>query len=123
MSDFQAVFAKLRPLLSKFKSQLLLVQDTADGYSLHTHVKHNKTDNYYFGGLQIKKNYVSYHLMGIYIFPDLLEDLSPALKKRMQGKSCFNFTKVDETLFAELAALTEKSFERMKREGLVSEQA
>ena len=27
----------------------------------------------------------------------------------MQGKSCFNFTKIDEALFTELAALTEKS--------------
>ena len=30
----------------------------------------------------------------------------------MQGKSCFNFTKVDEELFAELAALTERVAKR-----------
>jgi hypothetical protein len=35
--------------------------------------------------------------------------MSPALKKRMQGKACFNFTAVDEALFKELAALTRRS--------------
>ena len=29
----------------------------------------------------------------------------------MQGKSCFNFTKVDEPLISELARLTKASFE------------
>jgi len=32
--------------------------------------------------------------------------MSPELKKRMQGKSCFNFKEVDEKLFKELARLT-----------------
>lgn len=38
--------------------------------------------------------------------PGLAESMSPELKKRMQGKACFNFRKVDEALFAELDALT-----------------
>jgi|GEM_PF-4248730 len=33
---------------------------------------------------------------------ELLNSLSSALKKRMQGKSCFNFKKRDDTLFDEL---------------------
>ena len=45
----------------------------------------------WFGGVQIKKNYVSYHLMPVYAFPDLLDGLSPELKKRMQGKSLLQF--------------------------------
>ena len=32
--------------------------------------------------------------------------MSPALKKRMQGKACFNFTTIDEACFAELGRLT-----------------
>jgi len=72
-----------------------------------------------FGGVQIKKNYVSYHLMPVYAFPDLLDGLSPELKKRMQGKSCFNFKTVDKALFKELGALTRKGYQRYKKEGLV----
>ena len=63
----------------------------------------------YFGGVRIGKSYVSYYLMGVYGDPELVAEMSPALHKRMQGKSCFNFAKVDEELFAELAELTERA--------------
>jgi hypothetical protein len=49
---------------------------------------------------------VSYYLMPVYASPELAASVSPALAKRKQGKACFNFTKVDEALFAELEALT-----------------
>jgi hypothetical protein len=32
--------------------------------------------------------------------------MSPELKKRMQGKSCFNFKEVDKKLLSELSKLT-----------------
>ena len=73
----------------------------------------------WFGGVQIKKNYVSYHLMAVYACPDLLDGLSPELKRRMQGKSCFNFKTVDKALFKELGTLTRKGYQRFKKEGLV----
>lgn len=40
--------------------------------------------------------------------------VSPALKKRMQGKSCFNLTAPDAALFAELKHLTAEGFRRFK---------
>lgn len=60
----------------------------------------------WFGGVRVGKAYVSYHLMPVYTHPDLAAKISPALKKRMQGKSCFNFKVADEALFDELEALT-----------------
>ncbi len=42
--------------------------------------------------------------MPVYVFPELLGAVRPLLRKRMQGKSCFNFTRVDPALFEELAA-------------------
>jgi len=60
----------------------------------------------YFGGVRIGKSYVSYYLMGVYADPGLAATISPGLRKRMQGKSCFNFAKVDEGLFEELSVLT-----------------
>lgn len=73
----------------------------------------------WFGAVRIGKNYVSYHLMPVYACPDLLKEISPELKKRMQGKSCFNFTQVDEKLFKELADLTEQGYKRFKKEGFI----
>ncbi len=54
--------------------------------------------------------------MPAYMFPELLAGISPGLKKRMQGKSCFNFKGVDELAFAELANLTRQGFEKFEME-------
>lgn len=70
----------------------------------------------YFGSAQIKKNYVSFYLMPVYMYPDLLDGISPELKKHMQGKSCFNFKQVEHTLFKELKTLTKKGYARFKEE-------
>ena len=61
-----------------------------------------------FGSVSIGKRYVSYHLMCVNLEPDLLETMSPQLRRRMQGKSCFNFTKVDDGLFDELSEITSR---------------
>ena len=71
----------------------------------------------WFGGVQIKKNYVSYHLMPVYMYSDLVKEISPELKKRMQGKSCFNFKQVDKDLFKQLAELTDKCIKTFKHRG------
>jgi hypothetical protein len=57
--------------------------------------------------------------MPVYVCPDLLDGMSDGLKKRMQGKSCFNFTAPDAALFDELAQLTRAGFERYQREQFV----
>jgi hypothetical protein len=65
----------------------------------------------YVAGVRPGKRYVSFYLMPVYALPELAALISPELRRRMQGKSCFNFTTVDETLFAELARLTEAGLE------------
>ncbi len=57
--------------------------------------------------------------MPVYVNPKLLNDISPELKKRMQGKSCFNFNTIERDLLKELTALTNKGFEYYKKEGMV----
>ena len=49
----------------------------------------------------------------------MLDDLSPSLRKRMQGKSCFNFKAPDKALFAELADLTRRGYEDYVRQGYI----
>ena len=48
----------------------------------------------------------------------MLAAMSPELKKRMQGKACFNFAKVDEPMIAELEALTKAGAEWFLNGGL-----
>ena len=114
-TDFPLVFEQLKSILKPYAKNLTITADTSDAYSLDGPYseKHKKT--LFFGAAQIKKNYVSFYLMPVYIFPDLLKDISPELKKRMQGKSCFNFKKVEPDLFKELTQLTRLSVERAQQ--------
>lgn len=62
--------------------------------------------------MRLGKRYGSYYLMPVYVDPALVQTISPDLKRHIQGKSCFSFTKVDERLFAELDVLTRACYER-----------
>lgn len=117
--EFVEVFGALRDILVKHASRLVVDADTGSNYSLSTNVMAPNNKPMYFGGVSIRKNYVSYHLMPVYTSPDLLEGISPALSRRMQGKSCFNFKRVDEPLFAELAALTDRGYRQFEQDGWI----
>ena len=104
--NFQAIFEQLKAILQQHEQALVVTAETPTDYSLDAKAVGPNGKPLFFGAVQVKKNYVSYHLMPVYMHPDLLHDISPALKKRMQGKSCFNFKEVDKKLFTELKMLT-----------------
>ena len=108
------VFAALRAILAALAKALKVTADGPKGYSLNTPYSERWKKELYFGGVQVMKNYVSFHLFPVYMFPDLLDGISPGLKARMQGKACFNFRAPDEELFRELAALADAGLERMR---------
>lgn len=118
-ADFPSLFERLKAILLPYASPLHVIHDQAGKYYLETGYSEKWKKPLFFGSAIVQKNYVSYYLMPVYMYPDLLQDITPALKKRMQGKSCFNFKHVDETLLAELEALTRSSFARFQQEGLV----
>ena len=97
--------------MSNYSHNLELVTDDESSYYLNTHHIMKNKKPLFFVAVQIKKNYVSYHLMPIYVDPSLLDTISGPLRKRMQGKSCFNFKSVEKELFTELALLTEAGYQ------------
>ncbi len=113
------IFKLLKANLSDHASTLSIKKDTKDNYYLNTMKIGNNKKPHFFGTVQINKSYVSYHLMPIYINPLLLDSISDDLKKRMQGKSCFNFRMVDKKLFLELKALTNASYAFYEKEGYI----
>ena len=113
------VFERLRNSLKRHERQLSVQTDTPTNFYLNSLKADEKGKPVFFGAVQLRKSYVSYHLFPVYLFPDLLDDISPELRKRMQGKSCFDFRKMDEDLFTELDALTKQSFLRFKTESLL----
>jgi len=65
----------------------------------------------WFAAIRMGKNYVSYHLMPVYLNAGMQKRIPPELNKRMQGKACFNFSEIDPALFRQLAELTAAGFE------------
>src|SRR5881394_4487664 len=106
-ADFAKVFEELKSIFKPYARKMDVLEDTNESYMLNTRfIMPRNKHPLFFGGVRLGKSYVSFHLMSIYASPDLLKGMSPELKKRMQGKSCFNFKEVDKKLFGELAKLT-----------------
>lgn len=120
-ADLPAVYAALKAVLEPYASASLSAHETATTYELiGPPTPASQKKDVWFGAVRLGKRYTSYHLMPVYAYPDLLDGLSPALKKRMQGKSCFNFTRAEAALLAELAELTRRGHERFRQANLLS---
>ena len=118
-NDFNQVFSKLKSILQPYVSKMDVAQDSQTYYLLNTRYIMKNKQPLCFGGVRLGKAYVSFYLMSVYASPDLLKTMSPELKKRMQGKSCFNFKEVDESLFKELAKLTKAGAARFSDEKFI----
>src|SRR5919109_3520865 len=114
--DLPLVFEQLKNILKPYAETLDLKADTSETYYIDGPYSEKWKKQLFFGSAQVRKNYISFYLMPVYMYPDLLKDISPELKKRMQGKSCFNFKKVEPALFEELAELTRRGAEKFKEE-------
>ena len=119
MANLDTVFTELRAIMAPYAAKLDSKKD--DETELYVDTKYIQKDKkpLFFGAVQVKKSYVSFHLMPVYVKSELLDRLSPELRARMQGKSCFNFTVPDKLLFKQLAALTKAGYASYKEQGFV----
>lgn len=115
----EATFERLSALLAPYRNELVVTTDEAGHLYLDAPPSTPYPKGLFFGAVKIGKRYVSFHLMPVYVHPELLDGISPALRKRMQGKSCFNFTAPDDALFAELGSLTQAGFDFYTRDGFL----
>jgi hypothetical protein len=111
-ANFGRVFAVLKPVLSQHAQRLSVKADTPLEYTLETKSRspfpQHKGHPMFFGSVRVGKAYVSFHLMPLYMNSTLTKKISPDLKKKMQGKSCFNFKSDPEpAIVVELRQLTD----------------
>ena len=116
---FQEVFTRLKGLLLPYAARLRVAADKPTNYCLEAPASVRFPKGLFFGATRLGKAYVSYYLMAVYMYPELLDSISPELRARMQGKSCFNFKTLDATLCKELGGLTKKSFAHYRKRNLV----
>ena len=133
MADLGSVFAELRRRLAVHENEFRVSTNPTDanrptsrrvaepepaGTYMLLGAAHDKyPEGMLFAGVKQQKRYVSFYLMPAYTEPDVAESISSELRRRMQGKSCFNFTTIDEGLFDELADLTERGREAYAAKG------
>ena len=123
MSELNEVFGKIKEILKKYEPPFGHKIDSNTGYDLWSfravEMSGRKYPELYFGGITLRGKYVSLYNMAIYIHKELLADLSPALKKKLSGKSCFHLTEVDNTMLTEIETLYDKAYQFYKDSGWI----
>jgi len=120
-ADYTPAFASLKQVLGKVEKRLAVKTNTKTEYALVTRspspYPQHKGQPMWFGCVRLGKAYASFHLLPLYMNPALTKTIAPALKKRMQGKACFNFKDVPEKdVLAELKRLTDAGLKEWGRQ-------
>jgi hypothetical protein len=122
-SDFESVFADLHAILKRQSGSLSVTDDTRTRYCLEAPIGPAtlkawggkvKRPTIPIAWIEMGKSYVSFHLMSLDAAP---VPPSKALKQRLQGKTCFNFSSPDRALFTELEELTATSIAAFRKAG------
>jgi hypothetical protein len=114
MADLGPVEARLRAIVDAYRDRLVV----GSVYHLETLTRPNAKAHDWFAFVKPGASFVSLYLKPVYTWPDLLDDISPALRKRLQGsRTAFSFAVVDEGLLVELEALVERAYGRYSKAG------
>jgi hypothetical protein len=114
VTDFTAAFSGLKQMMAAFLTDLRVTDDEPRKFTLVTKANSWRGGPMFFSSVMMGKAYVSYHLLALYMCPEMVKAVSPGLKKRMQGKACFNFKAPDAVLFAELGELSRAGLEKYR---------
>ena len=113
------MFRKLTAILEPYAPVSNVVSDKDDSYYLDTKYIQDNKKPLFFASVLMKKSYVSFYLMPIYLNPELVEDIPEHLKKNLKGKSCFNFKSLDDDKLAALSKLTSAAMNYYKASGYI----
>jgi hypothetical protein len=107
LSSLSETFTTLREVLAAQSDDLVITVDRPGDFQVASPTMRDRIGRpLAVAGVRTRKHYVSYFLMPVYAAPRLVQSLSPELKKRMHGLSCFNFTTIDRDQIKELSRLT-----------------
>lgn len=111
------LFSALRAMLLPHRSSLSVVHDDPEHFYANCARSDAKGKAQFFCAIKVSGRKHLFHFMPVYDFPELIDTISPALKKRMQGKSCFNFDTIEPPLMTELSGLVKQGANRYKVAG------
>jgi hypothetical protein len=114
-TPLSGTFAALREILAAHADDLVVTVDKPGDFQVASPTMQDRIGRpLSVAGVRTRKHYVSYFLMPVYAAPRLVQSLSPELKKRMHGLSCFNFTTIDPDQVKELSKLTKAGIDAFR---------
>lgn len=124
MPELAPVFDSLRRLVLAPAASMDVTRDDGDECAVHTrhlHTRHVHTNGkpLFFGAVARRQARVTFYFMPIDVQPALLDGLSPSLRARLKGKSCFHLKTMDPVLFEELRTLVERGVESDRAQGFL----
>jgi len=105
--ELHAIEVRLRGILAPYAGQL----EEASIYGIPTLRRPGAKGHEWFAFVKPQAKFVSFYLLPLHTNGELRASLSPALAKRLTGRSAFNFPANDEALFTELEAVVARAFE------------
>lgn len=125
--DKQEIFDVLKKMLKKHSKGLYATEvipgskakDKKDGYHLYgskeVSILGRKPQKTYVAGIIMQKHFVGFYSMHVYAHPQVLKKLkSPATRKFLKGKACFNVTTLDKDILADLEFLVAEGIRDFK---------
>ena len=107
-ADLAAVEVRLKAILEPYGARL----ETATIYGIPTLRRPGAKAHDWFAFVKPASKHVGFYLLPMHTHPELRDGLSPALAKRLTGKSVFTFRSIDESELAELDALVARAYDR-----------
>jgi hypothetical protein len=107
VTDLGELEAELRAILVPYEDVL----EAAEIYGMEVLRRPGARAHDWFAGVRSGEGSVKFMLLPIHDHPELLEDLSPALRKRKTGASLFTLRAQDAELIPELESLVARSFD------------
>jgi hypothetical protein len=113
-SDLAAVERRLEAVLDPYRARL----ETATIYNLAVLRRPGAKAHDWFAGVQRVDGAVKFNFLPMHLHPELLDGISPELRKRRTGASVFRFASLDEDLAAELEGVVARAFDLAIGEGV-----
>jgi hypothetical protein len=112
-AQLEAVEARLRAILDPYRDRL----EAFEIYGVPMLRRPGARAHEWFAGVNRGNGVVRFSLLPMHRHPELLDGLSPELRKRKRGASLFAFSRIDDAQVAELEALVVRSFEADQQDG------
>jgi len=106
-TQLRGVEQRLLAILDRYRDRL----EEGEIYGIPTLRRRGAKAHDWFAGVQVADGYVKFNFLPMFGHPDLLDGISPTLRKHKTGASVFRFTEIDEALFAELEGVVDRGFE------------